>query len=120
MSFTPPHARCSRHTSSARSRMYGNQPICPSEYASFSVGNRTSTPENRKSESDAIALLNDRLAATAAGASADVAGIFDDDPMCMHTTVCVSSQARKNGSQYPEWMLGRPRCGGISEKQTAR
>ena len=31
--------------------------------------------------------------------SADVDGIFDDDPMCMHTTVPVSWQAWKNGSQ---------------------
>ena len=31
MSLTPPQARCSRHTSSIRSRMYGSQPICPSE-----------------------------------------------------------------------------------------
>ena len=33
------------------------------------------------------------------GASGDVAGIFDDDPMCMQTTVSVSSHAAKNGSQ---------------------
>ena len=38
-------------------------------------------------DSDAIALLKLSVAATATGASADVAGIFDDDPMCMHTTV---------------------------------
>ena len=36
---------------------------------------------------------------TAGGASADVDGIFDDDPMCMLMTVPVSAQARKNGSQ---------------------
>src|SRR4051812_24096191 len=83
------------------------------------VGNRTSTPEKRKSVSDAIALLKLRLAATATGASPDVAGIFDDDPMCMHTTVPVSWQAAKNGSHAPEWIDGRPRCGGISLKQTA-
>ena len=29
----------------------------------------------------------------------DVAGIFDEEPMCMLTTVRVSSQAAKNGSQ---------------------
>ena len=46
--------------------------------------------------------------------------IFEDDPMCMHTTVAVSSQTAKNGSQYPEWIEGRPRLGGISEKHTAR
>jgi len=45
---------------------------------------------------------------------------LDDEPMCMHTTVRVSSQVAKNGSQAPLWMLGSPRCGGISLKQTAR
>ena len=63
------------------------------------MGKRTSTPENKKSESDAIALLKLSVAATATGASADVAGICDDEPMCMHTTVFVSWQAAKNGSQ---------------------
>ena len=48
-----------------------------------------------------------------------MAGIFDDDPMCMHTTVPVSAQAAKNGSHAPLWMLGRPRWGGISLKHTA-
>src|SRR6185503_18191589 len=112
MSFTPPHARCSRQTSSARSSTYGSHPIWPSEYASFSRSNRTSTPENKKSDSDAIALLKLKVAATAMGASADVAGICDEDPMCMHTTVSVSSHAAKNGSHSPEWIDGRPSLGG--------
>ena len=79
--------------------MYGIQPIWPSLYASFSSGKRTSTPENRKSLMDAMALLKLRVAATAGGASGEAAGIFDDDPMCMFTVVCVSWQAAKNGSQ---------------------
>src|SRR6516165_10466585 len=78
-----------------------------------------STPENKKSHSDDMALPKLSVAATATGASADVAGILEEDPMCMHTTVAVSSQAAKKGSQYPLWMLGRPRCGGISLKHTA-
>ncbi len=45
---------------------------------------------------------------TAGGASGEVDGIFDDDPMCMLTTTPVSSQASKNGSQKPEWIEGRP------------
>src|SRR5437870_12044941 len=103
---------------SARSSAYGIQPIWPSEYDNLSSGNRTSTPENRKSASDAIELLHDRRISTDGGASFDVAGILDDDPMCMQTAVRVSSHAAKNGSQYPLWMLGRPRCTGISLKQT--
>src|SRR6204780_5416704 len=78
------------------------------------------TPEKRKSHNDDMALPKLSAAATATGASADVAGIFDDEPMCMLTTVPVSSQAAKKGSQYPLWMLGSPRWGGISLKHTAR
>jgi hypothetical protein len=65
------------------------------------VGKRTNTPENRKSHRLAIELLKLRLAATATGASGDVAGMRDDEPMCMLTVVCVS-HAAKNGSQKPE------------------
>src|SRR3984957_11057611 len=79
-----------------------------------------STPEKRKSHNDDMAFPKLRDAATATGASADVAGIFDEEPMCMLTTVPVSAQAAKNGSQYPLWMLGSPRWGGISLKHTAR
>ena len=57
-----------------------------------------------------MALLKLSVAWTEAGASGEVAGIFDDEPMCMHTTVSVSSQASKKGSQCSlSWMLGRPR-----------
>src|ERR1700734_2486575 len=78
------------------------------------------TPEKRKSHKEDMALPKLSVAATATGASAEVAGILDDDPMCMHTTVAVSSHAAKKGSQYLPWMLGRPRWGGISLKHTAR
>src|SRR3954468_13710925 len=78
-----------------------------------------STPLNRKSVIDAIALLKLNVAATATGASPDVAGICDDEPMCMHTTVLVSWHAMKNGSQAPEWIDGNPSFGGISLKHTA-
>jgi len=36
---------------------------------------------------------------TAGGASPEVEGILDEEPMCMLTTVSVSAQAAKNGSQ---------------------
>ena len=84
-------------------------------------GNRTSTPENRKSVSDAIALPKLSVAATAAGASADVAGICDDDPMCMQTTVLgLLRTRRRTGPSRRSGCDGRPRCGGISLKHTAR
>jgi len=37
----------------------------------------------------------------AGGASAEVCGVLVPEPMCMHSTVPVSAQAAKNGSQYP-------------------
>jgi hypothetical protein len=46
-----------------------------------------------------MALLKLSVAATAEGASFEVAGILDDDPMCMHTTVLVPEQVAKKGSQ---------------------
>ena len=60
---------------------------------------RTKTPLNRKSTSEKVALVWVSVEPTAGGASADVDGIFDDDPMCMLTIVCVSAQAWKKGSQ---------------------
>lgn len=38
----------------------------------------------------------------------------------MAMTVPVSLHASRKGSQSSVWMDGRPRCGGISEKATAR
>ena len=66
-----------------------------------------------------MALPNVSVEPTAGGASAEVEGIFDDEPMCMLTVTPVSAQAAKNGSHSPEWIDGSPRKGGISEKQVA-
>ncbi len=63
------------------------------------MGNRTNTPEKRKSTIDSVALVWTRVEPTAGGASSDVEGIFEEDPMCMFTTVPVSAQAAKKGSQ---------------------
>ena len=43
---------------------------------------------------------------TSTGASSEVTAIDDDEPMCRHTTVPVSSHARQNGSQWSVWKLG--------------
>ena len=55
--------------------------------------------ENSQSVIELMALPNVSVEPTAAGASAEVDGIFDDEPMCMLMTVPVSAQARKKGSQ---------------------
>src|SRR5437660_7255119 len=84
-------------------------------------GNRVNTPDISQSTNEKQALANVMVDPTAGGASAEVDGIFDDDPMCMQITVSVSSQAAKNGCQKlpASCTEGRPRNGGISLKHTA-
>ena len=66
---------------------------------SFSVGNSDSQPLNSQSVIELIALPNVSVEPTAAGASADVDGMRDDEPMCMLMTVSVSAHARMKGRQ---------------------
>jgi hypothetical protein len=47
----------------------------------------------------AAELPNRIVAPTASGASGEACGVLVPEPMCMQTTVPVSSHARKNGSQ---------------------
>ena len=56
------------------------------------------------------------------GASGDVLGMRDDEPMCMHSTVCVSSQARNTGAQWlsRSWTEGSPNGVGFSGKVMAK
>src|SRR5262245_9300902 len=78
-------------------------------------------PDINQSVRDIAAFMYVSVEPTAGGASGDVDGIFDDEPMCMHTTVFVSSHAARNGSQKPSLSCteGKPRNGGISENVTA-
>src|SRR5215204_5958182 len=73
----------------------------------------------RKSTIDIMQLVNVMVDPTEGGASGEVDGIFDDEPMCMFTTTLHSLQASKKGSHSPEWIEGSPRNGGISLKQVA-
>src|SRR5580765_558664 len=114
------HASCLSHTVSARSSAYGIQPIWPSEYASLSLGNSISLPENSQSASDAIELLNASVPPTPPGASGDAAGFVDDEPMCMHSVTPVSLQTCNTLSQPPLWIVGSLRWCGSSLKQNAR
>src|SRR5829696_4801877 len=66
-----------------------------------------------------MAFWNVSVDDTMNGASGEVAGMRDEEPMCMQTTVSVSWQAAKNGSHRPEWIEGRPRGCGFSENATA-
>src|SRR5258706_15745601 len=99
--------------------MNGIQPTWPSLKAIRSVGNRASRPDDSQSTRPAWAFWAVRATQTRIGASGDVVVSFDDDPMCMLTTVSVSWHAAHRGSQWPEWMLGRPSAAGFSENATA-
>ena len=69
-----------------------------------------------------MAFENVSVLDTMNGASGDVAGIFELDPMCMQTTVPVSSHARNSGSQKRplSWTDGRPSGWGFSLKAMPR
>jgi hypothetical protein len=58
--------------------------------------------------SDIALLVKMPVAPTPSGASALVLKVLVPEPMCMASTVLVSLHAAKNGSQWPEWIDGRP------------
>src|SRR5215213_6950070 len=103
-----------------RSRKYGIQPMPPSLNAYLSFGCFFADSDHTKSAAACTMLMGESVMSTSIGASGAVITIFDDDPMCTFTTVPSSSQVAKNGSQWPEWMLGWPRCTGFSENVTAK
>src|SRR4051794_3872349 len=69
-----------------------------------------------------MAFENVSVELTMNGASGDVAGMRDDEPMCMQTTVSVSSQAWNSGSQNLSlsWTDGSPSGYGFSENAMAK
>ena len=62
------------------------------------------------------------MATTSGGASSQVYGSFDEDPMCVQTGMPASAQAANTGSQYRRRSCtdGSPSAAGFSEKVTAR
>ena len=56
---------------------------------------------------------------TARGASAEVVGIDEEDPMCMEIVVSVSSQAAQSASQSPVYSEEKPSLAGFSLKAMA-
>ena len=71
----------------------------PSDIAIMMFGNLRQTGVHMRSLSARNEFIGVIAMLTSTGASIDVTVIDDDDPMCMHTTVPVSSHAAKNGSQ---------------------
>src|SRR5688572_11047024 len=84
-------------------------------------GKRANAPEKIQSTIDPMALAKVMVELTIGGESGDVAGIFDDEPICMLMTVSVSLHAAKNGSQKRSFSCtdGNPRGDGFSENATA-
>src|SRR6516165_6212827 len=100
--------------------MPATHPIPPSDRQMRTPGNRTGIFEYSQSTALYMPYAPNSTAGISGGASSDVVGDVPDDPTCKHTTVPVSSHAVNNGSQYPEWIVGRPSLSGASEKVTAR
>src|SRR5689334_6151640 len=92
----------------------------PSLSAYLSFGYVFATSDHTKSAAACTMLIGESVINTSIGASGEVIIIFDDEPMCTFTTVPSSSQVAKNLFQWPEWMLGKPRCTGFSENVTAK
>ena len=84
-----------------RSSWNGIQPTWLSAYVILMFGNRDSVPENTQSHSEPCAFCAYSDIDVASGASGDVLGIFDEEPMCIETVVSVSSHADHRTSQSP-------------------
>src|SRR4051812_24304658 len=86
-----------------------------------SSGKRAKASEKIQSTIDPMALEKVSVELTIGGESGDVAGIFDDEPMCMLMTVSVSLHASKKGSQKRSLSCtdGSPSGDGFSENATA-
>lgn len=89
--------------------MYGIQPIWPSAYMILRPGKRSNLPLISQSTIEKQQLAKVMVEPTAGGASAEVDGIFEEEPMCMAMTVPVSSQAARRGSQSSVCRDGSPR-----------
>src|SRR5579862_9012805 len=83
-------------------------------------GNRSSVREKTQSHTEPCAFWAFKDIETASGASSDVVGIDDDEPMCIDTTVAVSLQASHSGSHFPLCREGKPSLAGFSVNAMAK
>ncbi len=98
----------------------GTQPMPPSDRAMARSGKRSGTPDHSHSAAAMRALTGNRVGRSSKGGSGEGRGAHDDAPVCRQTTVAVSSQAAKRGSQWPLKIDGSPSWEGNSGKLTAR
>ena len=59
-------------------------------------------PEKTQSTTEPCAFCEESAIEVDSGASGQVVGMVEDEPMCMEIVESVSSQAARNGSQLPE------------------
>ena len=97
----------------------GTQPMPPSDMATASSGNRSGTPDHSHSPAARRALTGNTVGRSSKGGSGEGSGAQPDVPVCRHTTVAVSSQAAKKGSQSPLKIEGNCSWAGNSGKLTA-
>src|SRR5579875_2045930 len=91
----------------------------PSAKATRRPGKRWHTPDQSQSVAATRAQAGNRVGNSSKGGSGDGSGAQPDEPVCRQTTVPVSSQAPRKGSQWPLWREGRFSLDGISAKLTA-
>src|SRR5690348_9763140 len=91
----------------------------PSDKTIFRSGYFCSLPENSQSVVEFARLRLMLTACTPKGASGDVFGLTEDDPMCVHNGIFVSFTTAKKSSHAPEWMDGNPNGCRFSEKAMA-
>src|SRR5690349_10595236 len=89
------------HTPSIRSSWKGSHPTWLSAYASLIDAKRHNEHENTQSHTGPCACCAFKAIAVASGASSDVVGMDDEEPMCIDTTVSLSLHASHSGSQAP-------------------
>ena len=97
----------------------GTHPMPPSENATLISGNRVGMPAHNQSAAVTSAFTGKSDVYSSSGAPGERAAVQLDEPLWRHTTVSVSSQARRNGSQWVVCMDGSPRSTGFSGKLTA-
>src|SRR5688572_23501187 len=103
-----------------RSSWKGIHPTWLSAYASLILGKRSSDFDHTQSLTEPCALCALSDIDTASGASGDVVGIDDDEPMCIDTVVFVSSHASHSTSHAPVYSDGKPSFDGFSLKAMAK
>src|ERR1019366_7733087 len=84
-----------------------------------SRGNRNGTPDHSHSPAATSALTAYSVGSNSKGGLGEASGAQDEEPVWRQTTVPVSSQAAKKGSQWPLKMEAKPSCAGNSGKLTA-